>query len=277
VSGYFPVPGGSSGSADSAEFTLTLLHRWRLSRRGRPLQVAKPAQRLIALVALAGSHEPRYLAGHLWPESSESQAQANLRSTLSRLLSGGTPIVHRDQGLLALHDGLAVDVHQFRRAADAVIGSPDTAPSDCAVAQLIQAGELLTGWYDDWVLTWRERLRQVRMHALEVAATQLAQAGRYSQALEAGLVCVDIEPLRESAHRVVMEVHLREGNTLEAVRQFRHYRELVRTELGVEPSPKMAQLLRACPSTAGWNGAAAHGDHTAHPARVRGRNRAWPD
>jgi DNA-binding SARP family transcriptional activator len=237
--------------------------------------VAKPAQRLIALIALVGPNEPRYLAGCLWPDSSESQAQANLRSTLSRLAACGTPIVHRDHGLLALCDGVAVDVHEFRRSADAVVRAPDEPLSDGAVTELVQAGELLTGWYDDWVLTWRERLRQVQMHALEVAATQLAQAGRYCQALEAGLVCVDVEPLRESAHRVVIEVHLREGNTLEAVRQFRRYRELVRTELGVEPSPKMTQLLRSWPGTARWNGSSAGGDtrHGAAASSVHGARR----
>jgi DNA-binding SARP family transcriptional activator len=238
------------------------------------VRVAKPAQRLTALIALAGAHEPQYLAGRLWPESSEAQAQANLRSTLSRLHSSGIPVVHREQVLLALDGGLAVDVHEFCRSADAVVLTPETALSDSTVVQLIQAGDLLPGWYDDWVLTWRERLRQLRMHALEVAAMQLAVAGRYSEALQAGLVCVDIEPLRESAHRVVMEVHLREGNTLEAVRQFRRYRELVRLELGVEPSPKMAQLLGSWPSTAGWNGAAGSGDRTVHKTRVRGRDRA---
>jgi DNA-binding SARP family transcriptional activator len=270
VSGYFPVP-GTLCSPSSAVFTLTLLHRWTLSRDGRPLRVAKPAQRLSALIALAGSHEPQYLAGRLWPESSESQAQANLRSTLSRLHSSRIPIVHRDQGLLALDSGLAVDVPEFCRSADAVIRAPETALSDSTVVQLVQAGDLLTGWYDDWVLTWRERLRQLRMHALEVAAMRLAEAGQYSQALQAGLVCVDIEPLRESAHRVVMEVHLHEGNTLEAVRQFRRYRELVRLELGVEPSPKMAQLLRSSPCTAEWNGAVPSADRTVHRARVRNR------
>jgi DNA-binding SARP family transcriptional activator len=273
VSGYFPFPSTACSPSRTA-FTLTLLHRWTLSRDGRPLRVAKPAQRLTALIALAGPHEPQYLAGRLWPESSESQAQANLRSTLSRLHSSRIPIIHRDQGLLTLDRGLAVDVQEFSRSADAVIRAPETALSDSAVVQLLQAGDLLTGWYDDWVLTWRERLRQLRMHALEVAAMQLAAAGRYSQALQAGLVCVDIEPLRESAHRVVMEVHLHEGNTLEAVRQFRRYRELVRLELGVEPSAKMAQLLRSWPCTAGWEGAAARCDHTVHRAPGRGRDRA---
>jgi len=255
------------------------LHRWTLSSNGRPLRVAKPAQRLIALLALTGSHEPRYLAGCLWPESREARAQANLRSTLSRLLAAGTPIVHRRQGLLALDEGVAVDTVRLRRAAESVIAPEGGIPSDEAVAQLLQAGELLPGWYDDWVMTWRERLRQVRVHALEVAATGLTDAGRYAQALEAGLVCVDIEPLRESANRVVMAVHLREGNVLEAVRQFRRYRELVRDELGVEPSPEMARLLPAWADTVGGDRPTSDGGTVAGQRRSRpsGRQRASPD
>ena len=44
------------------------------------------------------------------------------------------------------------------------------------------------------------------------------------------------EPLRESAHRRVMQVHLAEENPSEALRQFDAVRVLLRDQLGIAPS-----------------------------------------
>jgi DNA-binding SARP family transcriptional activator len=56
-------------------------------------------------------------------------------------------------------------------------------------------------------------------------------------------VSVDIEPLRESAHKAVIQIHLHEGNRIEAIRQFRLYRNLLQHELGIEPSDEILQLV----------------------------------
>jgi hypothetical protein len=42
--------------------------------------------------------------------------------------------------------------------------------------------ELLPGWYEDWLLFDRERLRRLSLHVLEHAARQLCAAGRYATA-----------------------------------------------------------------------------------------------
>ena len=59
-----------------------------------------------------------------------------------------------------------------------------------------------------------------------------------------GLAAVAAEPLRESAHRAVVSVHLEEGNVSEAIRQYRLCRRLLGTELGIEPSERMQVLVR---------------------------------
>jgi len=75
--------------------------------------------------------------------------------------------------------------------------------------------ELLPGWYDDWVIVGRERLRQRLLHAVETLSRELVRGGRCAQAVEAALVVVNAEPFRESAHRVLIEAHLAEGNWVE--------------------------------------------------------------
>ena len=50
-------------------------------------------------------------------------------------------------------------------------------------------GEILPDWYDDWLLLERERIRQLRLHALEaIRCTRLTAAGRFGEAIEAALL-----------------------------------------------------------------------------------------
>lgn len=75
----------------------------------------------------------------------------------------------------------------------------------------------------------------------------MLRLGQFSLALEAAFEAVRSEPLREPAHRAVIEVHLAEGNTAEAVNAFRRYRSLLPDDLGLEPSERTRQ---APPGTA---------------------------
>jgi hypothetical protein len=52
------------------------------------------------------------------------------------------------------------------------------------------------------------------------------------------------DPLRESAQRALINVHLAEGNTGEAVRQLRRCEQLFDRELGLRPSRRLTDLVR---------------------------------
>ena len=108
----------------------------------------------------------------------------------------------------------------------------------------IDAIDLLPGWYDDWALLERERIRQRLLHALEALSCQLVRAGRFAEAVEAAMMAVTAEPLRESAQRVLIQAHLAEGNWVEGRRTFEAYRDMLEHELGVQPEPELAAMLR---------------------------------
>ena len=61
--------------------------------------------------------------------------------------------------------------------------------------------------------------------------------------MEAAQAAVKLEPLRESAHRLLIGVHLTQGNQSEAVRHYRLYRRLLRRELALDPSAQMDELV----------------------------------
>jgi DNA-binding SARP family transcriptional activator len=208
-----------------------------------PDEVPHGVQRLVAHLSLAVRPPRSAVAGHLWPDVPEDHAHGSLRSALWRLHKAAPGLVEVSPNSLSLADGVRVDVRDLddwaRRVRD-----PGCSLDDVQVPEAGYRGELLPGWYDDWVLLERERLRQLRMHALELVAERLAAAGRYCDALQAAYAAVRAEPLRESAHRTVIRVHLAEGNTTEAVRAHEQFRVLLADELGVQPSEQMARLVQ---------------------------------
>jgi DNA-binding SARP family transcriptional activator len=72
----------------------------------------------------------------------------------------------------------------------------------------------------------------------------MARAGRHGEALQAAYAAVRTEPLRESAHRTVVRVHLAEGNVAEAVRAYELFHTLLEDELGVRPTDQMTRLVQ---------------------------------
>jgi len=199
-------------------------------------------QRLVAHLGLSGRPARAAIAGHLWPDVPEDHAHGSLRSALWRLHKVAPGLVQVCGSSLSLAEGVRVDVRELsdwaRRVRD-----PQCCLDDMPVPDGDLQGELLPGWYDDWVLLERERLRQLRMHALEMMANRLSAAGRYGDALQAAYGAVRADPLRESAHRAVVRAHLAEGNIAEALRAFEQFRVILADEVGVQPSEQMVRLV----------------------------------
>jgi DNA-binding SARP family transcriptional activator len=226
---------------------------FELSRNGESIELATPAQRVLAFLALHEQPVRRnHVAGVLWLDSNEDHAAGSLRSALWRIRRCGGSIVEVTQRGLRLSPTVGVDVRETIAWARRV-GDASHVIEDADVREAFTGGELLADWYDDWVLLERERLRQLRLHALEILSQRLVVAGRYGEAMEVALASIRSEPLRESAHRAVISVHLAEGNPSEALRQFRRYCDLIRAQLGLAPSALMKGLVSAVdvPVTAG--------------------------
>lgn len=214
---------------------------------GTPITLPLDAQRLVAFLAVEGRPRSRaYVAGKLWSDGSQERAFGNLRSALWRVRKETSSLLCADSQTVALCPDARTDISEVE---DLVrrLGQGSTADIDVDHRRFI--GELLAGWYDDWILVERERVRQMCLHALEAIALRRLARRSFAHALEAALAAVALEPLRESAHRVVIEIHLSEGNHGEAVRHYEHFSCLLRAELGLIPSPvlerQMSRLLTA--------------------------------
>ena len=161
-----------------------------------------------------------------------------------------------DKSTVGLKDGVGVDVREVHAWAGRLISGTARVEDLAVQPSWVDALDLLPGWCDDWVLYERERLRQRTLHALESLSRRLAEAGRAADAVDAALLAVAAEPLRESAQRALIEAHLAEGNRAEALRTYETYRRLLRTSSTSTPSPALLVALRMCRAGAFSAGAA---------------------
>ncbi|MEH1101160.1 AfsR/SARP family transcriptional regulator [Micromonospora sp. CPCC 205561] len=230
----------TTGSRPDTRISLHLLGGFRLLHGDAPVVVPRGLQRVIALIGLRPGATRSHLAGLLWPDAQEERALSSLRTALWRLRQDPYCPIATSGDTVFLGPVVRVDV-------DALVGTAarvrDGAERRAGAALAAGRHDLLPGWYDDWVLADRERLRQLRLHMLEELAGQHLAAGRHGAALEAALEAMAAEPLRETPHRLVVRIHLAEGNAFEAVHAFYVYRDLLLRELRLEPSTAMTALL----------------------------------
>lgn len=229
------------------DLTLSLISDFELRCRGRLIEMPPSSQRLVCFLALHNKTLRRsYVSSALWLDSSEERAKASLRSSLWRVPSpDGLKVVNASNTHIRLNPVVKIDLQMMIARARAVIDGDGASLSAVDVARELCAlgDDVLPGWYDDWVIMERERFRQLRLHALDQLGEQLLIAGRYADASQVGLSCVQAEPLRETAHRLLVRIYLREGNVAEAIKQYHYFADLLRDELGVSPSAAMEELV----------------------------------
>ncbi len=236
----------SSRSIDAhgARLSISLLGGFSACHDRNHLPVPRTVQRLVAFLALNPRSMMRtHVAGVLWPDAPQARAEASLRSTLWRMRGTCTNFVDASATHLAIARTLQVDVHEVVDLAHRLMDpTAECARDDFDSTRL--TGELLPDWTEeDWLYVERERIRQLCLHGLEAQSKRLMIDGRFGEAIEAGLAAVRAEPLRESAHRRLIEIYMSEGNAAEALRQYDWYRRVLRTELGIEPSPDVTRLV----------------------------------
>jgi DNA-binding SARP family transcriptional activator len=216
--------------AAPARIELSLLNGFAVhgttAARGRQ-QLSPPSsgRRVLAFLAIHGPSTRREIAGRLWPDLAEYRAHSRFR-VAAWWLNRDADLVDTCGEVLALSPGVRLDLDDLHahliRVLDTTRDPPD---EDLATGPLLDV-ELLPGWDEDWVTGERGRLRQLRLRALERISSLLLARGRYAAALAAALEVTRADPLRESAHRVVIVAHLAEDNVAEALRHYERFRAL---------------------------------------------------
>ena len=246
-----PEPGQSQAEQRRAErrpgpHRLSLLDGLRLTLSGEHISIAARGQRLAALLALRGPQTRSMISGMLWPEVSEPKARTSVRAAVRDLHLHAPGLVVTTAFEVRLDPSVQVDVQEFLALARQLLAGV----RPISVAEALEltpegtlGGPLLPGWHDDWVVAEAERLHQLRLHSLDALVRQLVARAEYALALQVALAAVAVDPLRESTHRTAMQVHLAEGNTVEALRQYERFRVTLRAAMNIEPSQRMVDLV----------------------------------
>jgi DNA-binding SARP family transcriptional activator len=232
-----------TGTVVNGRARLGLLGSFSLHVGAEPLRLPLNAQRLVVFLALHDGELLReYVAGSLWGDVTEHHAAGSLRSALWRLGHPTHPVVEVADAHLRLSPNVIVDMRTTEALARRILDD-STHLSEADMDEVSLSQDLLPDWTEDWVMTKREYHTQLRLRALEALCLRLSALGRHGQATQAGLLAVSVEPLRESAQRVLIASHLADGNVSAAHEQYDSFRNLLRRELDIEPSREMQLLV----------------------------------
>jgi DNA-binding SARP family transcriptional activator len=247
----------------TAELQLSLLGKLQISRDGAPVTgfVSAKAQALLVYLAVtARPHDRQALAALLWGDMPQTEARANLRSALSNLRKLLEPylLISRDEAAFNQASSYWLDVAAFEAAlvqpTSPVQGEPVPLSWEVHSQALRQAielyqGDFLEGFavrealaFEEWLLSRRERLRQLAVQALHTLALEHTARGEYAAGIDYTTRLLALEPWREEAHRQLMILLARSDQRSAALAQYELCCRILAAELGVEPLPETTTL-----------------------------------
>jgi len=190
------------------------------------------------------SHSRDRLIDLLWSDRSENQARNSLRQTLSALKKAlevidPMPIQVDRTTVSVVAESIEVDTFELEHS---------DATTD---VRNLYRGELLEGAVirdpsgEEWLTSERDRFRRMAVEALENLLTRQCEAWETNAAVETGEQLVDLDPLRESAWRLLMQVYATQGERGQALKTYARCTGIFEQELGIEPEQETTDLQTA--------------------------------
>jgi DNA-binding SARP family transcriptional activator len=205
----------------------------------------RKAGALLAYVAYYGhrSHPREQLIELLWPESAPRAGSTRLRTELvslrHQLEPPGVPhgaVLLADRNAVQLNpEAVTTDVAAFEaglRAAERTASASERAQQLMAVAELYR-GELLPGYFEEWILPERQRLAEAFLQALHTLIAVLEELGDRRRALQWARRAVAADPLSPESHQDLIRLLIAAGQFEAARSQFEQGQQLLEQELGV--------------------------------------------
>lgn len=229
---------------------LVVRQRSRDIRRFRTQKTAS----LLAYLAFykRRSHSRDVLVEMFWPDSTLEAARSNLSvapSALRRQLEGpgitSGAILVADHSQVHLNpDAYTSDVEESDQLVhDAQLETDADKRIALQIAALeLYHGELLPGFYEDWVLAERDRLRDAYVSTLGRVVKGLGESREYEQAIEFSHRMLQADPLREDAYNNLMRLYLAVGRPIDALNQYKALASILQKELQTIPSAPLRDL-----------------------------------
>lgn len=236
------------------EVCIELLGDFRVRLSDGKLVVLGPQKAASLLAFLAfhpdRSHTREELVDRFWPDATHEGGRSSLRSALSTLRrelepAGVVDFLEADRQYVGLDRGrVTTDIRRYEAAVrqGRKADSPAVRITALEEAAALYRGPLLSGFYDDWIVVARENLQQQQVRVLRDLSAALSATGDPDRARDYALRVLEIEPLDEENHAVLMRLLASEGQAAALTRQFRDLERRLQNELGTTPSAGIRAL-----------------------------------
>ena len=216
--------------------TITTLGGLQLHIDDQPITfAARRAEVLLVYLAMTERvHERETIAAMLWDDRTQRQTMANLRSLLAQLPKPVKPFVQTTRKTITVAN-IRVDATTFEATEDLSL----------------YGGDFLQGVFlsdsrglEEWAAVTRERLRGLAGRIRLERATMALYQRDYENGIEHARALVQLEPLRESARRLLMRLLVRDGQTTAALVEYERLKDVLSAEMSIPPSAATERLYR---------------------------------
>lgn len=187
------------------------------------------------------------LATMFWGHSADTRARNSLRQALYRLRS--VLSAHLMGGLDSENDSVClrvnteqIDVLRFER----LVAEDKVVTLETALA--IYRGDFLEGFklkeddFEEWLMLERLRLQQSVLSASRRLLDYYVRRADAEAAIRTAHRSLAFDALQEDVHRTLMSLYVQQDHPASAVKQYVCCRDLLRRELGIQPSVETRRL-----------------------------------
>lgn len=223
------------------------------------------------LLGYLACHSNRVLSrevviGELWGGLQEEQGTRMLRQNLWQLkkaigqfeISATKPFIEAGTEWLRLNANSSIwlDVVQFEHLDKFTRRAQGETVSENLIQNLeegvsLYRGHFLEDCFSDWCVSYRNVLRQ--KYAKMLSQLMLEQRKNHDSegAMATAQRLLVEEPASDEAHAMIMMLHYQQGDRTSALRQFQHYKKIMREEFNVPPAKALVDLYKKIGEEAG--------------------------
>ena len=212
----------------------------------------------------------------MWPEDREASARANLRQLLWQIKKAlGVELILADKINVGVNPEtpFTLDADQLAKSQE---GSP--ALDKRLEALSLYAGELLPGFYDEWIIPERERLGRIYDQQMSQATQDLEKEKRWRDVLVWGEKWIANRRGTEVGYRALIRAYAALGDTASAVAVYQRCAADLKSELGVSPSQETQSLLTQVTQSAQVEKSPEKSNLASkaiNPNRIKNRSTQW--
>jgi len=198
------------------------------------------------------SHSREELAEMLWPDCDPEFARQNLRQALASLrrhleppsVPSGAVLVAKQARISLNSAHVTTDVAEFTRLLKAATSATSNARKIEKLKRAVDIyrGDLLPGYYEEWVQRERLHLEDLLVSALQSLIYACEVEGQVDEAIHFVRMALAKDHLKEDLHAALMRLYLSAERPASALQHFQEWKETLASEFGDEPGDEILDL-----------------------------------